>query len=150
MKKKKKIIFVAVVILAILAAGAGVWFYASKNSGYSAVYLRTGDVYFGKLVYFPQFGLKNVYLIQANPQDQENPFSIQKFSRVFWGPEDYIKINRNEVVWTARLQKEGQLLQVLKENPDLAPRESDAGEGTPLGSGPNSTSGPGKMPSVDR
>ena len=151
MGNMKKIIFVAAIVLAVLVAGAGAWFYAYRNSGYSAVYLKTGDVYFGKIVHFPRFGLKNVYLIQASPQNQETPFSIQKFSRVFWGPEDYISINRNEVVWTARLQKESQLLQIFKENPDLAPK-NDTGAGTPLpfNLNPSSASGTGGVPSINR
>lgn len=142
----KNIILIIVLVFVVLVAGAGVWFYASKNSGYSAVYLETGDVYFGKIVNFPRFGLKNVYLIQTNPQNQETPFSVQKFSKVFWGPEDYININRNEVVWTARLQKESQLLKIFKENPDLA-SQNDAGGKTnlPFNSSSNSASGTGNI-----
>ena len=45
--------------------------------------------------------------------------SIQKFSNIFWGPEDIIKINRDEVVWTAPLKNEGQLAELLRTNPNL-------------------------------
>ncbi len=110
-------ILVGVVIFLLVALVGIVVYQTFFNASYSAVYLRTGDLYFGKITEFPNFGLKNVYLIQPTG-NQENPLSIQKFTNVFWGPQDYIKINRNEVVWTAKLGKESQLLQFIK-NPSL-------------------------------
>ena len=60
-------------------------------------------------------------MIQVNQSNQQNPLSIQKFSNVFWGPEDYLKINKSEVVWTANLSSAGQLAQLIKTNPNLVP-----------------------------
>ncbi len=112
------LILVVVLVLALLVFWVPKWF---RDSGYSAVYLRTGDLYFGKLVTFPYFGLKNVYNIQVNSQNQQNPLSIQKFSSVFWGPEDFLKINRDQVVWVTGLNKNGQLAELLRTNPSLTP-----------------------------
>lgn len=112
------VIIALVVILLILVA----WQIFFAKSQYSAVYLRTGEVYFGKLVRFPYFGLKNVYSIQATG-DQQNPFRIQKFADSFWGPEDRIKINRDEVVWYTELKDESQLNQLFATNPNLVPQQ---------------------------
>lgn len=103
-----------VILVGILAVKAIV-----GESTWYAVYLRTGELYFGHLTRLPYFGLKNVYMLQTNPSNTQAPLSIQKFSKVFWGPEDMIRLNRSEVVWMTELDKEGQLAQILKENPEL-------------------------------
>ncbi len=120
------VIIVLVVILLILV----VWQVFFAKSQYSAVYLRTGEVYFGKLVRFPYFGLKNVYSIQATG-DQQNPIRIQKFADSFWGPEDHIKINRDEVVWYTELKNESQLNQLFATNPNLVPQQQQYQQPTP-------------------
>lgn len=124
--KNNKILSIAVCVLLLTLIGVVVWQIFFGRT-YSAVFLRTGDLYFGKLVNFPNFGLKNVYMIQANPQNPQSPLSIQKFTNVFWGPQDYLKINRSEVVWTAKLSPKSQLLEVLKSNPDLLPDAQNTG-----------------------
>ncbi len=125
MSKANKILLVLVILLALVLTGLIVWQKWGVKPTYSAVYLRTGDLYFGKMMTFPSFGLKNVYTISVNQQDQQNPLSIQKFSNVFWGPEDYLKINRSEVVWITKLKDESQLVQLLKTNPNLLPQNSN-------------------------
>ncbi|MEK7464392.1 MAG: hypothetical protein AAB617_01290 [Patescibacteria group bacterium] len=123
MSKTNKILLVAVVILVVVIVFLTIWMVWFKSPNYYAVYMRTGDLYFGKLVRFPHFGLKNVYTLQVNQQDQQNPIRIQKFTNVFWGPEDYLKLNDDEVVWVTKLKSDGQLAQVIKNNPDLLPTE---------------------------
>ena len=99
--------FVIVLVVALLALLVGrEWF---GTPSYYAVYLTTGDLYFGELTRFPQFGLKNVYLLQVNRDNAQNPVSVQRFAEIFWGPEDFLKINRDEIVWTTRLDKNSQL-----------------------------------------
>lgn len=126
-----KILVVIVIVLLVALIGVIVY----KNffgQSFAAVYLKTGDLYFGKITEFPNFGLKNVYLIQPTGNEQ-NPLSIQKFANVFWGPQDYININRNEVVWTAKLSKTSQLLQLMK-NSNLG-AQPPAVQNTPPSSG---------------
>ncbi len=115
-----KILLAVVIVLVLVVVGILTWNWWGATS-YYAVYLRTGDLYFGQLVRFPSFGLKNIYTIQVNSQNQQNPLSIQKFTNIFWGPEDYMSINRSEVVWTTKLNSTGQLAQLIKNNPNLVP-----------------------------
>lgn len=123
-------ILVGLVVLLVVILGGVVglkqWF---GDDTWTAMYMRTGDLYFGKLMHFPFYGLKQVYVLQVNAQNAQTPLSIQQFKRVMWGPEDWIRINRSEVVWTTELNSEGQLAQILKTNPDLAAQQQSAPQG---------------------
>ncbi len=128
MSKVNKVLFIVVVVL-LVALLAVLVVRLSNPSGQTitAVYLRTGDLYFGELTTFPSFGLKNPYLLAINQQNQSNPVNIQKFSKIFWGPEDYMKINRDEVVWTANLTPDSNLVKLIQTNPDLIPPQTTSG-----------------------
>lgn len=120
-KKIFGFVLFAVVVIAVVAFVA----VGMKGSGeFHAVYLRTGDLYFGKLMRFPSFGLKQVYTFQVDDKNTETPLSVARFKKVFWGPEDYLQINRDEVVWMTRLDTQGQLAKLLRENPDLIPSQT--------------------------
>lgn len=150
---KKVIIWALVAILVLILAGWIVWqiFFAAPS--FHAVSLVTGEVYFGELQRFPTFGLKNVYTMNVNPENEEQPVSIQKFDNVFWGPENFLEINRDNVAWMVELKKDGQLSQLLENNPNLVPQQGgqapgtvpSAGSGIPGPSG--STGGGAQIPS---
>lgn len=116
-KMHKLLIGVVIILGAVLLALVG-YQTLFAESAYSAVYLRSGDLYFGKIVRFPYFGLKNVYMLQST-QDPANPLRIQKFSQIFWGPEDYLRLNREEIVWHTHIRSDSQLTQLLMSNPEL-------------------------------
>jgi len=122
MKKTNLVLLIVIIVLAVLVVGWIVWGLVSGPQ-YTAVTLTSGEVYFGKLTHFPQYGLKQVYTIQVNAQNQENPLSVQKFSNTFWGPKDFMKINRDQVVWSVELDPEGQMAQLFEGNPNLTPQQ---------------------------
>lgn len=105
--KTNQILLGIIIILGGALAGVMIWRGQSGVPTYHAVYLDTGDLYFGELVTFPRFGLKNIYVLQVG--QGEAPISIQKFVDVVWGPKDYIAINRDKVVWSAPLDSTKQL-----------------------------------------
>lgn len=111
MTKLNKIL-IGLVVVIIVAAGA-IIYWQKSGSGYAAVYLSTGDVYFGKLSRFPKMALTNVWFLAKS----ENGFSVNQLTKAVWGPEDKIVFNRDNVVWVAALDKESQLLEAL-ENPE--------------------------------
>lgn len=132
MRNVNKILLVVVVVLLLALVGIIAWQAWFGSPSYYAVYLKTGDLYFGQLSRFPSFGLSHVYLLQVDTQNQKNPVNVQKFSNVFWGPEDFIKINREEVVWSSRLRDDSQLVRLIQTNPELtAPAESTAPASAP-------------------
>ncbi len=121
MTKTNIILLIVVVLLIVLSGGILAWKLLVVGPVYHAVYLTTGDIYFGTLIRFPTFGLKQAYTIQINPENEETPLSVQRFRNVFWGPEDFLRLNREQVVWTAKLDSAGQLAQLITANPDLLP-----------------------------
>ncbi len=140
MKNVNKILIAIIVVLVLVLASIAVWQTWFNSPSYYAVYLRTGDLYFGELSRFPSFGLKHVYMLQVNAQNGQNPVSIQKFSNVFWGPEDFIKLNRDEVVWYTKLKPESQIVKLIAANPDLLPSSTGAPqENNPVSQEPSSS-----------
>lgn len=119
--KTNKILLIIVIVLLVVLTGFVIVREFVGKPTYTAVYLKTGDLYFGKLVRFPYFGLKQPYLLQVNQTNQQNPLSVQRFKNVFWGPSDILKINRSEVVWYTTLRDDSDLAKVFTENPDLLP-----------------------------
>lgn len=138
-----KILLGVVIVLLVVLVGVLAWQQWFGAPSYYAVYLRTGDLYFGELTTFPNFGLSHVYMLQVNSQNTQNPVSIQKFTNVFWGPEDFMNINRNEVVWYAKVSPQGQLATLLASNPDLLPSNASTGS-TGAAPAANATSTTGK------
>jgi len=114
MSKLNKILILIVVVLLVVLAAVLYWQKVGFEKPYYAVYLSTGDLYFGKLSYFPKFALKDVYILQQNPDDQQNPLSITKFENAFWGPENKIYLNDEEIVWKTKLGKDSQFLSAIK------------------------------------
>ncbi len=143
MRNVNKILLTLVIVLLIVLAGVIVWQTWLGSVSYYAVYLKTGDLYFGQLSRFPSFGLSHVYLLQVNAQNQQNPVNVQKFSNVFWGPEDFIKINRDEVAWYTKLKSDSQLVRLIETNPDLTSGESQnqPQQSAPVESGQGSLKG---------
>lgn len=112
--KLNKILLVLVVVLFVSLLAVVYWQRVGFERNYYAVYLSTGDLYFGQLSYFPKLSLQNAYLLQRNPNDQQNPLSLQKFENAFWGPQDKIYINDDNIIWKAKLKKDSQVVQYMK------------------------------------
>ncbi|MCL4404236.1 hypothetical protein M1432_02750 [Patescibacteria group bacterium] len=147
MRNVNKWLLTVVVVLVVALIAVLAWQFYFKTPTYTAVYLRTGDLYFGELTTFPSYGLSHVYMLQVNSQDQKNPVSIQRFANVFWGPEDAMSINPSEVVWSANLDPQGQLAQLIQTNPNLVPPAGSQNQASATGINPsasNATSTSGK------
>lgn len=126
--KLNKVLLIVVIVLVLILLAVLAWQLWWSSPSYYAVYLRTGDLYFGELSTFPSFTLSHVYMLQVNSQNQQNPVSVQKFTNVFWGPEDSIKINRDDVVWYTRLTSDSQLVKLIQTNPSLTPASGAQGQ----------------------
>ena len=119
MHKTNKILLTIIVVLAAALMAIVYWQKVGFNKDYWAVYLDTGDLYFGKLSYFPKLSLSEAYLLQRNAQDSQNPFSVSKLSNAFWGPEDKIYINGENIVWKTKLKPDSQIVNFIN-NPQSA------------------------------
>ena len=161
MLSKKILILFAVIVLTIIAAGVwlGFKFLGSESpegaSQYSAVYLVTGDIYYGKLSFFPRMKLRDVWFLQrgVDPQTQQQQFGLAKLTTAFWGPVDKVYLNPDQVLFWTALRNDSQVAQAFKNPESLrqlnqqgAPGLPQQGEGGsqgfqgPTGPPPNSES----------
>lgn len=124
---KKILLWVVAIVLVLVLGGWLVWQTFIAAPTFHAVSLTTGEVYFGQLHKFPTFGMSDVYTLQVNQQNTEQPLSIQKFENVFWGPQDFLEINRDNVAWMVELKDESQLSQIIQNNPNLLPQQGNQG-----------------------
>jgi len=140
MNKANRILVAIILVLAALLIALFAWRTWSASPTFTAIYLRSGDLYFGRLVHFPSFGLKEVYLLQVNQNDTANPLRVQRFRDVFWGPEDFLRISRSEVVWMTDLRSDSQIVNLIKTNPTLAPAQGTGAPQLPAETPPNASS----------
>jgi hypothetical protein len=116
MNKKIIAFFVVILIIFIIVT---VWLVLKLNnnsaqSEYSAVYLSNGEIYFGKLSWFPSPHLSDVFFIQR-VADEENPsLSLQPFNSVIWGPENEINLNSKEIIFWTNLRPDSQVVQIIE------------------------------------
>ena len=144
---KKLFTIVVVVVLVVIGLGIwlGVWISGAIGGGaasnpdaaspYSAVYLTTGDVYFGKLSWFPSPHMTDVWFLQhSTAADGQTQFGVAPFTSLFWTPVDAISFNEKQIVFTTRLKNGSQLVQAI-ENPQSVQQQGGAGSqaGTPSG-----------------
>lgn len=121
--QSKTAIIVGLVIIAIVLIAIGVWvgtavFTAGANpagpSPYSAVYLTTGDIYYGKLSWFPGPRLTDAWILQRTQNAQgQTQLGVVPFTSSFWGPVNEIDLNPNDIVFWTRLRNDSQLAQAL-------------------------------------
>lgn len=114
MNKINKILLVLVVVLVIVIlviAGFYFWPKMSFQKSYYAVYLDTGDLYFGELSHFPSLTLSNVWYLQRDGQGNNQ---LAEFTKAPWGPKGTIKLNKDKIVWTAEISDASQLIPYLE------------------------------------
>jgi hypothetical protein len=80
------------------------------RSHYIAVYLQTGDIYFGKQVGLWGFTLENVWFFERR---QDGSLALIPLSGAAWHPSEPIHINRDQVVFWTYLDPEGQVAQAI-------------------------------------
>ena len=123
---------VTVVILALVVAGS-LWaartVFASpvKSDQYQAVFLSSGQVYFGKLDSLggDYLRLTDVFYIQAtaneadaqNPQDAESTTDLQliKLGSEVHGPEDEMLINNEQILFVENLKADGKVTSSIRQ-----------------------------------
>jgi len=118
LNKRLLIILIALLLVVIvLAAWLAMNFLRSERtaeSPYSAVYLLSGDIYFGKLSWFPTPHLKNVWILQRTVDKNNQPqLGVAPFTSAFWGPVDEINLNSKQIVLWTKLRADSQVAQAL-------------------------------------
>jgi len=117
-----------------------------KSSGYQAVFLTNGQVYFGKLSGAEgQYAtLKDIYYLQvtsppglqgsqnqanAQQQQQQQQLSLVKLGQELHGPVDSMQINRDQILFYEDMREDGKVMQAIREyqkNPPAANTNTQA------------------------
>jgi len=112
MNKFVSFLIIVLVIVVVILGGMLFWQKGDLNGSYSAVYLKTGDLYFGKLSHFPSLTLSDVWFLQRSADGQS--VSVDSFQKSIWGPENTLRLNKDEIVWTVSISKDSKILPIIK------------------------------------
>ncbi|QQS22720.1 hypothetical protein IPM19_03765 [bacterium] len=104
----------------------------SKPSGYQAVFLTNGQVYFGKLsdVSATYATLTDIYYLQVAPQpglqgsgqngqqqqQQQQQLLLVKLGKELHGPVDEMKINRDQILFYEDIKEDGTVMTKIRED----------------------------------
>ena len=114
-------LIIAIILLTILVYISFINKVGSIKNSYYAVYLQTGDMYFGKLSRFPKLTLSDVWYLQVSTQeDQQTGFNLVKFTNTVFGPKDKMEINKENVVWISKLQDDSQVVTFILQSKNSA------------------------------
>lgn len=91
----------------------------STRSGLYAVFLTNGQVYFGNIVKEDdrRLVLNGIYYIQqknGQPADASD-VSLLKLGNELHGPEDWMEINRDHVLFVEKLKNESRVVKAIRE-----------------------------------
>lgn len=115
MSKLNKVLLVVVILLVIIL-GVILWMPSISESSYYAVYLTSGDLYFGKMTWYKPHVLTDVRAIQQQKDEKGQPvLSLADFSKsVVWGPAGDLRLNEKNILWTSKLTDESQVVKLIK------------------------------------
>lgn len=98
---------------------------SAEESGYQAVFLTNGQVYFGKVsdMNDAYATLNDIYYLQVtNPplqgegaQNQQQQILLVKLGNELHGPVDEMKINRDQILFVEDMKEESQVMQKIRE-----------------------------------
>jgi len=119
---KKFLLYLLIVILALVVAylsyswGKGTWPFGEQK--YQAVRLINGDVFYGRLHFFPSPKLFDAYFVQNVPAQKEGEqlgSQLSPISSLFFSPENTMYFSKNQILWWADLSKDSQILKAIRE-----------------------------------
>ena len=83
-------------------------------SPYSVVYLADGEIYFGKLSWFPKPHIADPWTIQRNvDKDNKVQTSIIEVNKVAWSPVDELYLNEKQIMAWSALRADGDMAKLL-------------------------------------
>ncbi len=105
---------VVVLVIAGIWLGLSIKDRFSDESDYTAVYLRTGDMYFGEFSRFPRPQLTNAWHLDRTVDAENQPqVGLTPMSSVFWSPAGTIYLNPDEISFWAPLKKDSDFAKAL-------------------------------------
>jgi hypothetical protein len=129
-KKLSMLAWIVLGVVVLVLAVAGYFLRArvlaptadANSSGYQAVFLTNGQVYFGKISNADgdYVTLTNIYYLQANQAlqgttaTQAQPFSLVKLGKELHGPTDTMYINRSQVLFYEDMRTDSSVVKSIE------------------------------------
>ena len=147
-------------VLTVLACGWGCGGAAGNKNAWKAVFLTSGQVYYGKITHGQGqfYKLEDVYYIRVNPsqeQDKTKPpdLSLVKLGNEIHGPQDAIYLNRDHILYIEDLKDDGQVVKAIADAKAAGTAPAVAGqppapETGPAATTPATTTGPSAAASI--
>ncbi len=121
-KQSFPVLFLGVVVLFGVAVWAGVQMRQGENlSPFSVVSMTNGDIYFGRLSWFPQPHLSGAWVLQRYTDDKgQQQLAVSPITKALWAPADTIYLSRDNMLSWARLRTDSSLAAAFY-NPNSVP-----------------------------
>ncbi len=134
MFERNKRFFVGLIALTFVISGLSACNEVpSKANAWQAVFLTSGQVYYGKLKDSSGqfYTLEDVYYIRRDAQAAEGApqLTLIKMGNELHGPEDSIILNRDHILYVEHLKKDGLVTKRIAEAKDAAAK-APAGDAT--------------------
>lgn len=110
--KLKNIFLILVAVLLGIILGIGLIYLFSKKPKYAVLVFRNGNIYFGKISWFPKPKLSKILFIQV---DQSGQASLQRFANAAYFPEDFFYFNPNELIFWSYLKAQSPVVNLIEE-----------------------------------
>jgi len=130
MKNKIKIVIIVVIGVSVLfflylvfAWGKGLWPFEAK---YQVVTLVNGEVYYGRLSFFPSPKLIDAWFFQQTPSaaEEETPgINLVPFNSLFFGPENVLYLEKDQIIWWADLKQDSQIVKFIENQKGGSPAQ---------------------------
>lgn len=114
-KSFKIALIIAIILLIILIYFSYIDKTKAIKNPYYAVYLKTGDMYFGTISRFPKFVLSEVWFLQGNSGELSD-YNLHRFQEVIFGPVDKMEINKDNIVWISKLRDDSKIVSVIQQS----------------------------------
>ena len=109
-------LLIAAIVGAVMALYFGGGFDLKGGEPYYAVQMENGDLYFGKVSYFPKFSLRETYIVQS-VQDPTSPLgsslSIIPLNQATIWSANKINLNKDKVLSISEVNKESQVMKLI-------------------------------------
>jgi hypothetical protein len=114
-----------IIIAAVIFVGIGIWLGTMftggdevKDSEYSAVYMISGDIYFGKLSWFPKPHITNAWHLDRSVDAENKPqTALVPVKSALWGPSEDLYLNKDQIIFWSRLREDSQVAKAM-DNPE--------------------------------
>jgi hypothetical protein len=111
-------------IILLIVIGYLVYSQSNVKNKNIAVYLSTGELYFGQKSGLFGFNLKNAYLLNKG---EDGKYSLQEFSKAAWKPTGTVHLSSDKVVFWSTIDDSSDVSKLVSgetKSTDVAPAQT--------------------------